>query len=314
MKQIFLSQVGQLVEKETFEPGVWVNLVNPSQRELEEVANHYQIDLDDLRAPLDAEERSRIMTEEAYNVILVDVPISQDRSGKVYYITIPLGILLTKDAIITTCLEALPLFDHFINNRERRFSTFMQTRFVFQILYHNTQRYLSALRVIDRKSDQIERTMHESTQNEELIDLMEMEKTIVYFKASLKMNERIVKKLALSSTILPKYEEDEELLEETLVETQQAIEMADIYGSIINSMTSAYASVINNNQNTIMKTLALVTTVLSIPTMIFSAYGMNFKNNDLPFNAVSHAFWWVILVAFGLSVSLTIYFIRKKWF
>ena len=156
--------------------------------------------------------------------------------------------------------------------------------------------------------------MHESTRNEELIELMELEKTIIYFKASLKMNERIVKKLVASSYLLKKYEEDEDLLEDTLVETQRAIEMADIYGDILKGMTDTFGSIISNNQNTIMKTLALATMVLSVPTMIFSAYGMNFKGNELPFNGIEHAFFWVILFAFSLSSLLIIYFIRKKWF
>lgn len=314
MKQVFLSTLTDLEEIQTFEPGVWINLVNPSQSESLEIADHFNIDITDLRAPLDAEETSRIVVEDDYKLIIVDVPILEDRSNKNYYVTIPLGIILTKNTIITTCLEELPLFEQFKQNRLRNFYTFMRSRFVFQILYRNAQLYLTALRMIDRKSEEIEKQLHEATRNEELIDLMELEKTIVYFKASLKMNERIVKKLAGSSSLLRKYEEDEDLLEDTLVENQQAIEMADIYGNILNSMTQAYASIISNNQNTIMKTLALATIVLSIPTMVFSAYGMNFKDNVIPFNDVPHAFEFIILFAFSISLFLTFYFIRKKWF
>ena len=314
MKQIFLSTLTELEEIQTFEPGSWINLVNPSQSESLEVAEHFNIDITDLRAPLDAEESSRIVVEDDYKLIIVDVPILEDRSNKNYYVTIPLGIILTENAIITTCLEELPLFEPFRYNRLRSFYTFMRSRFVFQILYRNAQLYLSALRIIDRKSEEIEKRLHEATRNEELIDLMELEKTIVYFKASLKMNERIVKKLAGSASLLRKYEEDEDLLEDTLIENQQAIEMADIYGNILNSMTQAYASFISNNQNTIMKTLALATIVLSIPTMIFSAYGMNFKGNNIPFNDLPYAFELIILFAFASSLSLTIFFIRKRWF
>ena len=314
MKQIFLSTMTDLEEIQTFEPGAWINLVNPSQSESMEVAEHYKIDIADLRAPLDAEESSRITVEDDYTLIIVDVPILEERNNKTYYITIPLGIILTDEAIITTCLEELSLFEQFIHRRIRNFFTFMKSRFVFQILYRNAQLYLSALRTIDRKSEEIEKQLHEATRNEELIVLMELEKTIVYFKASLKTNERLVKKMASSTRLLRKYEEDEDLLEDTLVETQQAIEMADIYGSILNSMTHAFASVISNNQNTIMKTLALMTIVMSIPTMVFSAYGMNFKDNIIPFNDIPYAFWWIILFAFAISLSLTFYFIRKRWF
>lgn len=314
MKQIFLSNVTDLEEIQTFETGSWINLVNPSQSESMEVAEHYNIDIADLRAPLDAEETSRISVEDHYKLIIVDVPILEERNNKTYYITIPLGIILTDNAIITTCLEKLPLFDQFIFRRLRSFYTFMKSRFVFQILYHNAQLYLSALRTIDRKSEEIEKRLHESTQNEELIELMELGKTIVYFQASLKTNERIVKKLAKSSSLLKKYEEDEDLLEDTLVETQQAIEMADIFGNILTGMSDAFASIIANNQNTVMKTLALFTIILSIPTMVFSAYGMNVLGTSMPFTEHPYSFWIIIAISFIATIPFVIYFIYKRWF
>ena len=221
---------------------------------------------------------------------------------------------MTDDVIITTCQENIPLLDVFVQRRLRNFYTFMRSRFVFQILYRNAELYLTALRSIDRKSDQIETVLLEAPRNEELIELMELEKTIVYFKASLKTNERVVRKLTSSSSTIKKYLEDEDLLEDTLIETQQAIEMADIYGNILRSMTDTFASIISNNQNNIMKTLALVTIVMSIPTMIFSAYGMNFKNNDMPLNGEPHAFWIIIAIAFAMSLSMTLYLIHKKLF
>ena len=277
MKQVFLSTTTEFKEIETLEPGSWINLVNPSQSESMEIASAFNIDIADLRAPLDAEEMSRMTIEDEYTLIIVDVPIKEERNNQTYYVTIPLGIILTEEAIITTCLEKLPLLDIFINRRLRNFYTFMRSRFIFQILYRNAELYLSALRTLDRKSEQIESQLHKSTRNEELIELMELEKTIVYFKASLKTNERVIKKLTSATSNIKKYLEDEDLLEDTLIETQQAIEMADIYGNILHSMTDTFASIISNNQNNIMKTLALVTIVMSIPTMIFSAYGMNFR-------------------------------------
>merc|ERR1711977_691391 len=263
MKQVFLSTTTEFKEIDSLESGTWINLVNPSQSESIEIANAFGIDITDLRAPLDAEEMSRVTIEDEYTLIIVDVPITEERNNQTYYVTIPLGIIITEEAIITTCLEKLPLLDIFIHRRLRNFYTFMKSRFIFQILYHNAELYLTALRSIDR---------------------MELEKTIVYFKASLKTNERVIKKLASSTSNIKKYLEDEDLLEDTLIETQQAIEMADIYGNILHSMTETFASIISNNQNNIMKALALVTIVMSIPTMIFSAYGMNFKNNELPLN------------------------------
>ena len=290
MKQVFLSTTTEFKEIETLEPGSWINLVNPSQSESMEIASAFNIDIADLRAPLDAEEMSRMTIEDEYTLIIVDVPIKEERNNQTYYVTIPLGIILTEEAIITTCLEKLPLLDIFINRRLRNFYTFMRSRFIFQILYRNAELYLSALRTLDRKSEQIESQLHKSTRNEELIELMELEKTIVYFKASLKTNERVIKKLTSATSNIKKYLEDEDLLEDT------------------------FASIISNNQNNIMKTLALVTIVMSIPTMIFSAYGMNFKDNELPLNGEPHAFWLIIFIAFALTGSLVVYLIHKKWF
>ncbi|EHJ51672.1 magnesium transporter CorA family protein [Streptococcus macacae] len=314
MKQMFLSTATEFKKIETFEPGAWINLVNPSQEESLQIAEKFNIDITDLRAPLDVEETSRVSAENDYTLVIVDVPTHEERNNKSYYITIPLGIIVTKTAVITTCLEPLALFDNFLNHRTRNFYTFMKTRFVFQLLYRNAGLYLTALRSIDRQSDKIEAELEKATRNEQLIDMMELEKSIVYLRASLKLNERIVKKLSSNTSSLKKYVEDEDLLEDTLIETQQAIEMAGIYENVLNVMTETSASIISNNQNTIMKTLALMTMALDIPTVIFSAYGMNFQNNWLPLNGLPHAFWYIVLIAAAMSSIVVIYFIRKKWF
>lgn len=314
MEQMFLSTALEFKEINTFEPGAWINLVNPSQEESVRLSEQFNIDITDLRAPLDLEETSRIAVEDNYTLIIVDVPTYEERNNKSYYVTIPLGIIVTENAVITTCLQELTLFDNFFNRRAKNFYTFMKTRFVFQLLYRNAELFLTALRSIDRQSDRIEAELENATRNEQLIDMMELEKSIVYLKASLKFNERIVKKLSSSNSSLKKYIEDEDLLEDTLIETQQAIEMAGIYENVLNAMTETTASIINNNQNTIMKTLALMTMILDIPTVIFSAYGMNFQNDWLPLNGLPHAFWYIVFIAASMSAAVVIYFFRKKWF
>ena len=314
MEQMFLSTALEFKEINTFEPGAWINLVNPSQEESVRLSEEFNIDITDLRAPLDLEETSRIAVEDNYTLIIVDVPTYEERNNKSYYVTIPLGIIVTENAVITTCLQELTLFANFFNRRVKNFYTFMKTRFVFQLLYRNAELFLTALRSIDRQSDRIEAELENATRNEQLIDMMELEKSIVYLKASLKFNERIVKKLSSSNSSLKKYIEDEDLLEDTLIETQQAIEMAGIYENVLNAMTETTASIINNNQNTIMKTLALMTMILDIPTVIFSAYGMNFQNDWLPLNGLPHAFWYIVFIAASMSAAVVIYFFRKKWF
>ena len=314
MKQLFLSTAREFKEIDTFEPGAWINLVNPSQEDSVKIAEQFNIDITDLRAPLDAEESSRIAVEDSYTLIIVDVPMQEERNGRSYYVTIPLGIIVAQNVVITTCLEEVPLFDQFKFGRVRNFYTFMKTRFVFQLLYRNAEIFLTALRSIDRQSDKIEAELEKATKNEELINMMELEKSIIYLKASLKINERIVKKLTGNASSLKKYAEDEDLLEDTLIETQQAIEMASIYENVLNVMTETSASIINNNQNTIMKTLALMTMALDIPTVIFSAYGMNFKDNTMPFNGLPNAFWLIVMLAALGSSCVVLYFFRKKWF
>ena len=311
MKQIFLSTMTDLEEIQTFEPGAWINLVNPSQSESMEVAEHYKIDIADLRAPLDAEESSRITVEDDYTLIIVDVPILEERNNKTYYITIPLGIILTDEAIITTCLEELPLFEQFIHRRIRNFFTFMKSRFVFQILYRNAQLYLSALRTIDRKSEEIEKQLHEATRNEELIVLMELEKTIVYFKASLKTNERLVKKLASSTRLLRKYEEDEDLLEDVIIENKQAREMVEMYSTILARLADTFSSIMSNNLNLVMRFLAAMTIILAIPTVISSFFGMNV---EVPMSENPLAFLDICILAVLLAGICATVLWRKNMF
>ena len=130
MKQMFLSTGIDFKEIDTFEPGAWINLVNPSQEESHQVAERFNIDITDLRAPLDIEETSRITVEDDYTLIIVDVPTYEERNNKNYYMTIPLGIIVAENAVITTCLEELSIFDQFKNNRVKSFYTFMKTRFI----------------------------------------------------------------------------------------------------------------------------------------------------------------------------------------
>ena len=287
------------------EDGCWVYVTRPTTEELERLQDETGIDMDDLRAPLDDEERSRVEVEDDYNMILVDIP-SLDEKDR--YVTIPLGIYMTKEVIVTLCLEESPVLRAFANKRVREFYTFKKTRFVFQILYRNATSYLRYLRIIDRKSDQIEEKLHISQKNSELIELLELEKSLVYFTTSLRSNEVVLEKL-LRTEKIRKYPEDEDLLEDVIVENKQAIEMANIYSNILSGMMDAFASVISNNLNIVMKLLATVTIVLSIPTMIASFFGMNFDVIPLGHNPYGFAITIVITLLVSLLVAL---FFRKK--
>ena len=192
MIAIYKTVEDELLEMEKVEEGCWISVTHPTGEELERLQNETGIDIDDLRAPLDDEERSRIELEDGYTMILVDIP-SLDEKDR--YVTIPLGIYMTKELIVTICLEKSPVLKAFENRRVREFYTFKKTRFVFQILYRNATSYLRYLRIIDRKSDQIEEKLHISQKNSELIELLELEKSLVYFTTSLRSNEVVLEKL-----------------------------------------------------------------------------------------------------------------------
>lgn len=286
--------------------GCWIALTDPTASELIEVASSYQIDIDHLKAPLDEEERSHIEVEEDYTMIIVDIPVTEERKEKEYYVTIPCGIIITKENIITICLEDSPILEGFMDGRVRNFWTYRKTRFFLQILNRNAAMYLQYLRMIDKKSDEVEKKLHISTKNQELIELLELEKSLVYFTTSLRSNEVVLERM-LKIEAIKKYPEDEELLEDVIIENKQAIEMADIYSNILSGTMDAYASVISNNLNIVMKVLAVITIIMSIPTMIASFWGMN-----VPVPLAENPYGFAILLTASAVVTLLGYWILSK--
>ena len=313
MIRIFKTEDGAMHEKEEMQPGCWIALTNPTASEIIDIADAYQIDPDHLKAPLDEEERSRIEVEDEYTLVLVDIPSIEERSGKDWFVTIPLAIITTKDVLITVCLEETPVLTSFMDGRVRDFHTFMKTRFILQILYKNATQFLQYLRIIDKKSEVIERKLHQSQKNEELIELLELEKSLVYFTTSLRSNEVVLEKL-LRIEKIKKYPEDTDLLEDVIVENKQAIEMANIYSGILSGTMDAFASVISNNLNIVMKFLATVTIVLSIPTMIASFYGMNVNSHGMPFADSPYGFAIVLGLTLLLSLFVAYIFNKKDLF
>lgn len=288
-------------------------MTNPSASEVFAIANKYGIEVDHLRAPLDEEERSRLEVEDNYTLILVDIPVIEERNDKEWYGTIPLAIIITKERIFTVCLEDTPVLTAFMDGRVRNFYTYMKTRFILQILYKNATMFLHYLRIIDKKSEFVEKKLHAATRNQELLELLELEKSLVYFTTSLRSNEVVLEKMMKVESI-KHYPEDEELLEDVIIENKQAIEMANIYSGILSSMMGTFASVISNNLNIVMKFLATVTIVMSIPTMIYSAYGMNVSSKGMPFATDPYGFWIVIAISLVITIVTAIFFSKKNLF
>ena len=313
MVRIFKTIDGSIHQIQEAQDGCWIALTNPTATEIFEISEQFEIEVDDLRAPLDEEERSRIEVEDNYTLILVDVPMIEERNEKDWYGTIPLGIIITDKMIFTICLEDTQVLTRFMEGRVRNFFTYMKTRFILQILYRNASMYLRYLRIIDKKSAQVEAKLHLSTRNQELIELLELEKSLVYFTTSLRSNEVVLEKL-LKVESIKKYPEDTELLEDVIIENKQAIEMANIYSGILSGMMDAFASVISNNLNIVMKVLAIITIVMSIPTIVFSAYGMNVNSAGMPFADNPWGFLIIILFSVAISIIAALILSKKKFF
>ena len=313
MTKIYLTQDGvtDIIAEPTKD--CWICMTNPSEEEREVIQNLYNLDPDDLSAALDEEETSRIEVEDNYTLILVDIPTVEVRNNKNRYVTIPLGIIHTSDAIITVCLEDTPLLNLFAGRKGNQFSTHMKSRFIFQILFANAKLYLRYLRSINNQSETLEKSLHDSTENSSLIEMMELGKSLLYFTTSLKATDNLLDKLTKTATI-KKYPEDEELLEDVIVENHQALEMSEIYSGILNGMMDAYASIISNNMNVVQKFIAVATVVLSIPNIVFGAYGMNLALEGMPLARSPYAFALIIVISIILSYIVYLYFEKKKMY
>lgn len=313
MVKYYYREQNRIVEQDSLKEDCWISLVDPTGSEVEQIAEHYNVDVDAIKSALDTDERSRIDVDENYTMVLVNIPTIETHNDRELYDTIPLSVIITKKAVITVCLEKTPILEGFAGGMVRDFNPAMKSRFVLQILYRTASQFLQYLRIIDRQSDMVENKLHKSTQNRELIELLKLEKSLVYFTTALRSNEVVLEKLFKNDNI-KKYQEDEELLEDVIVENKQAIEMAGIYSGILSGMMDAFASVISNNLNIVMKTLAIVTIVLSVPTMIFSAYGMNVASAGMPFADSPWGFLVIVLIALLLSVIVALIFVKSKTF
>ena len=313
MLQYYMTENGRLQEIQAFKEGCWISMVAPVEKEIQYICEQYSLPDDVLKAALDTDERSRIEVDDNYTMVLVNIPTVEEQSDRELYSTIPMSILIVQDAMITVCSENSPVIKAFAQGKVRDFNTFMKSRFILQFLYRIDTLYLRYLRNVDKKSDEIEDQLHKSTKNSELIELLKLEKSLVYFSTALRSNEAVLEKL-LRTALIKKYPEDSELLEDVIVENKQAIEMADIYSGILSGMMDAFASVISNNLNIVMKVLAIITIVMAIPTIVFSAYGMNVNVAGMPFAQSPFGFTIIVFMVIMISVFVALIFRKAKMF
>ncbi|MBR5347853.1 MAG: magnesium transporter CorA family protein [Lachnospiraceae bacterium] len=311
MIQIIKTNEGKIAHLTEIEKDSWIMMTDPTTAELEQISEYFQMDIDDLKAPLDEEERSRIEVENNYAMILVDIPMTEERNGKDWYVTVPLGIYVFHDHIVTVCLYHTPILEAFCDGRVKEYHSYMKTRFIYQMLYRNASLYLQYLRNIEKKSTEIEQKMRINQKNQELVELMELQKSLVYITTSLRSNEAVLEKLMRTDRI-KRYPEDTELLEDVIIENKQAIEMANIYRDILNGTMDVFASIISNNLNFVMKFLTVVTIILAVPTLISGFYGMNVSEDMMPFAHEPYAFPIIVLISMLIALLVGWYFNRKK--
>ncbi|MDV0443086.1 magnesium transporter CorA family protein [Methanorbis rubei] len=291
--------------------GCWVRLIQPTEEEITRVCTTLSIPRDDIITLLDDEESPRIEHDEGRTLIIVDTPYidtddldensARTTNGVASYATIPSGFIVMEDIILTVSLRQNPVIQSFIEGKVKNFSTVKKTRFLLQFLYKNAKLFIMHLRQIDRLTVDIEHRLYKATRNEELYDMLRVSKSLVYITNALKANGAVLDKLSRFPTPeVRMYEEDEDLLDDTIIENRQALEMAQTYSSTLGSIMDTCASIINNNVNSIMKLFTVVTIVLTIPTMIASFFGMNVIIPDL---FSDNPFAFLLLIAGSLSVS-----------
>jgi len=303
--------MGVLHNIDDIEQGSWINIISPSDEEILLISQKLNIPDDFMKAALDEEEGSRIDIEDNCTLVILDIPFTDIDDNSLTYDTYPLAIINTEKVIITICLKNSRILSDFVNNKIPSFFTFKKIRFMLQILYRISNYYLIYLRQINKKSLIIEKTVYKSLKNREIIQLLALQKSLVYFSTSLKSNEITLEKL-LKLEVLQKYDEDKDILEDVIIENRQSIEMCNIYSDVLSGTMDAFASIISNNQNLVMKNLTSVTIILAIPTLISGLFGMNV--DGIPFQYSKIGFSVITGIVLFITLSVIIYFRRKDMF
>lgn len=302
------------LKKNRLYAGSWVNVINPSSEELEKISSWIKWDVDTLKTSLDVDERSRIEQDGKNFMVIINLPLLDDEGQ---FDTLPCSMVFTPKNLVTLCSRENRILGSFTKATASSFDTKNPTKMLLSILYKATQFYLRYLKIINRKTDSIEYSLRNTTNNKELFQLMEIQKSLVYFTTALRDNQLVLQKLIRMvraksiSSILDFGEEDIDWLEDIMIENKQAIEMVDMHRTILESMMDGFASVINNNVNQVMKFLAAITIILSIPTMLASFWGMNV---ELPLSKVEFGFWYVIALSTILTALVILFFRKKKMF
>ena len=303
MVSYYKTVANRLIEVDSLMPGCWISVVDPTAQERKMLIDDYGLDSDFLKSSLDEEESSRVEQEENQTLIIVDTAVSEvQKDDTLIFYTMPLGIIITDHYVFTISLRENKVIDDVVSGRVRN----IRTQFVLRLMMNITASFLVYLKQIDKTSSAMQRKLHGAMKNHELIQMLELEKSLIYFSTSLKSNDVTMNKI-LRGRVVKLYEEDQDLLEDVLIELKQAQEMASIYSGILSGVVEAFGSVISNNLNIVMWRLTIVTIILAIPTMVYSFYGMN--TLDLPF--AEHT-WFPSVLSLVLTALVAFILLKYK--
>lgn len=302
------SDDGTLEKLKNIETNTWIDLVEPTEEEIKEVVEKTDIPANLLIKLLDSDEVARIEKEDDATLIVIDVPYVIDKKSKNKYSTLPLGIISYKNYLVTIAVKETEVVQDVMENRVKSVFTMKKSRFLIQILHRVATLYLKYLKEINLEIEAKEKNLVNATNNKYLLQLMNIQKSLVYFVTSLKSNDIILEKLE-KGNLIEFYEEDMDVLEDAIIENRQGIETSLIYREIVASLQETYSGVISNNLNEIMKFLAGITIVFSIPTMIASFMGMNVPLGVLANNDYSFMFVMSISIFSAFVIALIL---KKK--
>lgn len=298
-----------IIEIPGLEDGCWVSAIAPTEEEIHILVDDMKIDPGFVRAALDEEEASRVDSDDENTLIIVDVPIAEKEpeDNTRVFSTMPMAIIYMPQYLVTISLKPNSIIDEFSHDAVKNLHTSQKTQFLLKLLLRIATRFLQYLKQIDKLSDTTESLLHKLMRNQEIIQLLGLEKSLVYFSTSLKSNEVTLEKI-MRGRIIKLYEEDEDLLGDVIIEVKQAIEMCSIYSNVLSGTMDAFASIISNNLNIVMKVLTSLTIIMTIPNIIFGMYGMNVVGLPSP------TFWTAILVTAAIMGVVTIILLRKGLF
>ena len=308
MLTIYKTTEQGLEQLDSMANGTWVKAVDPTPEEIQKLVD-WGIELDYINYSLDLDEMPRMERDEEYTFILIRIPHRQPDSD-IPYITIPLGIMIKGNTIVTICRYDKEIFKILANGKYRLLKTGKRYRFALYIFLETATRYLMHLREINRMTEAIEDQLQKSTRNREVLELLKYQKSLTYFATALRSNEVMMERVQRTQ-IFNYYEDDQDLLEDVLTENQQAIQMTNINTEILSSMMDAFASIISNNLNGVMKALAAITIIINVPAVVAAFYGMNV---ELPGESHPLAFLTVIGISLTLTAIATFIFYKRDWF